>query len=101
MIVSLFQGKSLQFDQWRIAHLAEFGINNFDAPPTPAPTRPQEKTKTRPTKTPKTPKVGLHLIFMIMENIFFFSLKEKKQMKMFLQREKLKVAEILSMIMLM
>jgi len=40
------KGKVLQFDQWRIAHLAEFGINNLDnAPTTPAPAR-----------VPKTPK---------------------------------------------
>lgn len=50
-----FQGKVLQFDQWRIAHLAEFGINNFDnAPATPAPQRPQGKPKTRTPKTPKS-----------------------------------------------
>ena len=53
----VFQGKSLQFDQWRIAHLAEFGINNLDAaPPTPAPSRQgqgQERTKERSQRTPR------------------------------------------------
>ena len=46
----------LQFDQWRIAHLAEFGINTFDnAPSTPAPSRQQaDKAKSRHPKTPKT-----------------------------------------------
>jgi len=49
------KGKVLQFDQWRIAHLAEFGINNFDnAPATPAPQRHQGKPKTRTPKTPKS-----------------------------------------------
>ena len=49
------QGKSLQFDQWRIAHLAEFGINNFDAAPsTPAPERTKDRVQ-RP-HTPRTPK---------------------------------------------
>ena len=53
------QGKSLQFDQWRIAHLAEFGINFFDATPaTPAPGRPSqggERAKERPARqTPKS-----------------------------------------------
>ena len=59
-----FQGKSLQFDQWRIAHLAEFGINNFDAAPsTPAPSRdfrPQaqapERNKDRVERPQRTPK---------------------------------------------
>ena len=52
----MFQGKNLQFDQWRIAHLAEFGINSLDnAPSTPAPTRPAPTTsKTRAPRTPKT-----------------------------------------------
>ena len=56
---SIFQGKSLQFDQWRIAHLAEFGINNFDSPSTPAPSRHgqgQERTKDSAKRPPRTPK---------------------------------------------
>ena len=58
LYIYTFQGKSLQFDQWRIAHLAEFGINNFDAAPqTPAPSRPgQERSKDRCQRPPRTPK---------------------------------------------
>ena len=49
------QGKALQFDQWRIAHLAEFGINSFDnAPSTPAPARTTPSSKVRTPRTPKT-----------------------------------------------
>jgi len=46
------KGKTIQFDQWRIAHLAEFGICNFMSatPPTPAPEKKEPKPK------PKTPK---------------------------------------------
>jgi len=45
------KGKIIQFDQWRIAHLAEFGICNFSTstPATPAP----EKKKPNKPKTPK------------------------------------------------
>jgi len=45
------KGKHIQFDQWRIAHLAEFGICNF-ASATP---RTPEKKEPPPSK-PKTPK---------------------------------------------
>jgi len=47
------KGKNIQFDQWRIAHLAEFGICNFAsaAPPTPT---PEKKEPPKPkAKTPK------------------------------------------------
>eukprot|EP00091_Calanus_sinicus_P020112 TRINITY_DN5325_c0_g1_i2.p1 TRINITY_DN5325_c0_g1~~TRINITY_DN5325_c0_g1_i2.p1 ORF type:complete len:203 (+),score=44.33 TRINITY_DN5325_c0_g1_i2:729-1337(+) len=46
------KGKTIQFDQWRIAHLAEFGICNFASatPPTPTPEKKEPKPK------PKTPK---------------------------------------------
>eukprot|EP00092_Neocalanus_flemingeri_P075995 GFUD01094224.1.p1 GENE.GFUD01094224.1~~GFUD01094224.1.p1 ORF type:complete len:743 (-),score=222.03 GFUD01094224.1:579-2807(-) len=46
------KGKTIQFDQWRIAHLAEFGICNFASatPATPAPTPAKREPK------PKTPK---------------------------------------------
>jgi len=47
------KGKTIQFDQWRIAHLAEFGICNFASatPPTPTPEK-----KEPPKPKPKTPK---------------------------------------------
>ena len=49
----ILQGKTIQFDQWRIAHLAEFGICNFASatPPTPTPEK-----KEPPKPKPKTPK---------------------------------------------
>ena len=47
----MFQNKTIQFDQWRLAHLAEFGIYYFkEDPRTPAPER---KDIIIPTKTPK------------------------------------------------
>merc|ERR1712227_125504 len=45
------KNKTIQFDQWRLAHLAEFGIYYFkEDPRTPAPER---KDIIIPTKTPK------------------------------------------------
>lgn len=41
------QGKTLQFDQWRIAHLAEFGITNLDG----GPVRPRTPKAKRKEKT--------------------------------------------------
>merc|ERR1712029_939105 len=45
------KNKTIQFDQWRLAHLAEFGIYYFvDTPKTPG---PDKKDIIIPTKTPK------------------------------------------------
>jgi len=46
------KGKTLQFDQWRIAHLAEFGINNLDCPrtPQPGPAKPRTPNTKRKEK---------------------------------------------------
>ena len=54
----VLQGKTLQFDQWRIAHLAEFGINNLDCPRTPAPPRQPQPApaKQRTDKTKRKEK---------------------------------------------
>ena len=69
------QGRQLAFDQWRIVHLAEFGIYTFGgrggAPPTPGlnfldnfffvnisiifpPTPAPERKEPKPPKTPKS-----------------------------------------------
>ena len=47
----------MAFDQWRIVHLAEFGIYTFGGrggPTTPAPERKEPK----PPKTPKSKRKG-------------------------------------------
>ena len=46
----MFQGKTLQFDQWRIAHLAEFGINNLDCTPQSAPAKQRTPNTKRKEK---------------------------------------------------
>jgi len=51
------KGRQLAFDQWRIVHLAEFGIYTFGGrggPTTPAPERKEPK----PPKTPKSKRKG-------------------------------------------
>ena len=50
MLFLYFQGRSIQFDQWRIAHLAEFGICNFSAP---SAARPPPAATPAAAKTPK------------------------------------------------
>ena len=48
----LLQNKTIQFDQWRLAHLAEFGIYYFsETPRTPAPDRKQPTPPTTTTTT--------------------------------------------------
>ena len=63
---NIFQGRQIQFDQWRICHVAEFGIEAYKTPPTPAPERkpaappttnnnsdPKAKRKARDSSVPK------------------------------------------------
>ena len=59
-LYSMIQGRTIQFDQWRIAHVAEFGIEAYKTPPTPAPERkppptadPKPKRKARDSSVPK------------------------------------------------
>ena len=49
------QNKTIQFDQWRLAHLAEFGIYYFsETPRTPAPERKQPAPTTTTTNNTNT-----------------------------------------------